>query len=193
MTTSQPSLVDRIRSVVDVFWREMAKFGVVGIVAFIIDFGGFHLLFYGPLQGHLTTAKILSGVVATTFAWVGNRLWTFRHRRSRPAHHEAMLFFVVNGIGLVIATLWLNYTHDTLDMVSRTAVSINTVVGIALATVFRFWAYRQFVFAGEHPGDPQQGQEREQDEQSALEAPERAETRSELGERSELSERRTAR
>ena len=40
-------------SVVDVFWRELAKFGVVGAIAFLIDFGGFHVLFYGPLQGHL--------------------------------------------------------------------------------------------------------------------------------------------
>jgi putative flippase GtrA len=155
--TPQPaSLADRIRSVVDVFWREMAKFGIVGAIAFLIDFGGFHLLYYGPLQGHLTTAKILSGIAATIFAWVGNRMWTFRHRRNRPVHHEAMLFFVVNGIGLVIATLWLNFTHDTLGMVSPTAVSLNTILGIALATVFRFWAYRQFVFAGEHLGDSEE-------------------------------------
>lgn len=156
VTPQQLSLADRIRSLVDVFWRELAKFGIVGAIAFVIDFGGFHVLFYGPLEGHLATAKILSGVAATTFAWVGNRMWTFRHRRNRPMHHEAMMFFVVNGIGLVIATLWLNFTHDTLGMDSRTAVSVNTVVGIALATVFRFWAYRQFVFAGEHPGDAEE-------------------------------------
>ncbi len=155
VTAARPSLADRIRSLVDVFWRELAKFGVVGAIAFLIDFGGFHLLFYGPLEGRLTTAKVLSGAVATTFAWVGNRLWTFRHRRNRPVHHEALLFFVVNGVGLVIATGWLNFTHDLLGMTSRSAVSINTVLGIALATVFRFWAYRQVVFAGERPGDPE--------------------------------------
>jgi putative flippase GtrA len=153
----QPRVVDRIRHLVDVFWREIAKFGVVGAGGFIIDFGGFMLLFYGPgpVNGHLTTAKIISGVAATLFTWIGNRMWTFRHRRSRPAHHEAMLFFAVNGVGLVISTLWLNFTHDALGMTSRGAVSLNNIVGIGLATIFRFWAYRQFVFRGEHLGEPE--------------------------------------
>ena len=58
-------------------------------------------------------------------------------------------------MGLVISTLYLNATHDLLHMDSRLAVNVNTIIGIGLATVFRFWAYRQFVFAGEHPGDPE--------------------------------------
>lgn len=156
----RPGLFDRIRGVVGIFWREVAKFGVIGAVGFIIDFGGFNLLFYGPLAGHLTTSKIISGVAATTFTWVGNRMWTFRHRRNRPAHHEALLFFAVNGIGLVISTVWLNFTHDYLNMTSRGAVNLNTIIGIGLATIFRFWAYRQFVFRGEHVGEPEpEGQE----------------------------------
>ena len=147
--------MDRLRGVVSIFWREVAKFGVIGAVAFVIDFGGFNLLFYGPLEGRLATSKIISGIAATLFAWIGNRMWTFRHRRSRPAHHEAMLFFLVNGVGLILSTLYLNATHDLLHMDSRLAVNINTIIGIGLATIFRFWAYRQFVFSGEHPGDPE--------------------------------------
>lgn len=153
--TASGGAIDRLRGLVGVFWREMAKFGIVGAVGFIIDFGGFNLLFYnpGPLAGHITTAKIVSGVAATMVTWVGNRLWTFRHRRNRAAHHEAMLFFAVNGVGLVISAGWLALTHYAFHMDSRVAVNLNTIVGIGLATVFRFWAYRQFVFAGEHPGD----------------------------------------
>ncbi|MDQ6714868.1 MAG: GtrA family protein [Actinomycetota bacterium] len=156
MTDAAPlSLLDRLRGLIDVFWRELAKFGVVGAIAFAIDFGGFNLLFYGPLAGHLTTSKIVSGVAATTFAWVGNRLWTFRHRRNRPAHHEAMLFFAVNAAGLIVATLYLNMTHDWLGWTSRAAVNVNNIVGIGLATVMRFYFYRQFVFRGEHLGEPE--------------------------------------
>jgi putative flippase GtrA len=151
----QPTLVGRLEGLVSLFWRELAKFGVIGAIGFVIDFGGFNLLFYGPLAGHLTTSKIISGATATLVAWVGNRMWTFRHRRNRPAHHEALLFFVVNGVGLVISTLWLNITHDYFGLTSRGAVNLNTIIGIGLATVFRFWAYRQVVFAGEHPGDPE--------------------------------------
>src|SRR6478752_5759648 len=70
----------------DVIYREMIKFGVVGLLAFIIDIGLANLLWHTVLSDKVTTAKIISGIVATLFSWVGNRQWTFRHRRSRPAH-----------------------------------------------------------------------------------------------------------
>jgi len=148
--------IDRLRGVVRILWRELAKFGVVGAAAFIIDFGGFNLLFYGPLAGHLTTSKVVSGGLATLFAWAGNRLWTFRHRRNRPVHHEAMLFFAVNGLGLLLSTGYLNAAHDLLGWTSRVAVSVNTVIGIGLATLWRFYAYRKFVFAPEIANDVSQ-------------------------------------
>ena len=152
--TSTPSgITGRIRGLVNVFWREVAKFGVVGLVAFVIDLGGFNFLFYGPLEGRLATSRLISGAVATTVAWVGNRLWTFRHRHKRAAHHEALLFFAVNGLGLLVSTGYLNATHDWLHMTSRLAININTIIGIAIATLMRFWAYRKFVFVGEHVGD----------------------------------------
>lgn len=151
---STPSgLTGRFRGLVSVFWREVAKFGVVGFVAFVIDLGGFNLLFYGPLEGRLATSRLISGAVATTVAWIGNRVWTFRHRHKRAAHHEALLFFVVNGVGLLVSTGYLNATHDWLQMTSRLAVNVNTIIGIALATLLRFWAYRKFVFVGEDVGE----------------------------------------
>jgi putative flippase GtrA len=146
-------LTERLRGLVNVFWREAAKFGVVGLIAFVIDLGGFNLLFYGPLEGRLATSRLISGAVATTVAWIGNRLWTFRHRQKRAAHHEALLFFVVNGLGLLVSTGYLNATHDWLHMTSRLAVNVNTIIGIAIATLMRFWAYRKFVFVGENLGD----------------------------------------
>lgn len=156
MSIQPPSdLLQRFRVVAEVLWRELAKFGTIGAIAFVVDIGGFNLLFYGPLTGKLTTAKLISGAIATLLAWVGNRCWTFRHRRNRPAHHELVLFFAVNGIGLVISAGCLAFTHYVLGMDSRLAVNVNTVIGIGIATLFRFWAYRQFVFAAERPGDPE--------------------------------------
>ena len=93
-------LLDRLRGAITVLYREMIKFGVVGAAAFVIDLGGANLLWHTVLPHKVTTAKIISGAVATAFAWAGNRQWTFRHRRSRPVHHELFLFFLVNGIAL---------------------------------------------------------------------------------------------
>ncbi|BDZ58933.1 putative flippase GtrA [Barrientosiimonas humi] len=147
-------MLERLRGTMNVLWREVAKFGIVGAVCFLIDFGGFNLLVNGPLEDKVTTAKIVSGAVATVFAWVGNRWWTFRHRHNRPVAHEVTLFFLVNAIALAIGAVWLAFTHYALGMDSPLAVNVNALLGIGLGTLFRFWAYRQLVFANEHPGDP---------------------------------------
>ena len=142
-------LLDRLRGTVTVLFREMIKFGVVGAVAFVIDLGGANLLWHTVMPTKVTTAKIISGVVATAFAWVGNRQWTFRRRRSRPAHHELALFFLVNGVALVISAVTLAISHYSLGFTSRLADNIASIIGIGLGTLFRFWAYRKVVFAGE--------------------------------------------
>lgn len=138
-----------LRGFVDTIWHEVAKFGVIGLVAFVIDLGGMNLLTHTVLEEKPTTARILSGVAATMFAWFGNRSWTFAHRRSRPVAHEVTLFFVVNGIALVISTLTLVISHYVMGLDSRLADNISTIFGIGLGTLFRFWAYRRFVFANE--------------------------------------------
>ncbi len=142
-------LLDTARGAMDVIYREMIKFGVVGLMAFVIDIGLANLLWHTVLSDKVTTAKIISGAVATLFAWFGNRQWTFRHRRSRPAHHEVVLFFGVNAIALGISALTLYISHYGLDYTSILADNVATIIGIGLGTLFRFWAYRKFVFAGE--------------------------------------------
>jgi putative flippase GtrA len=134
---------------VDTVWHEMAKFGLIGAISFVIDLGGMNLLTHTVLDDKVTTARIISGVTATAFAWFGNRSWTFAHRRSRPVHHEVTLFFVVNGLALIISTACLVLSHYGLDYTSRLADNIATVIGIGLGTLFRFWAYKRFVFANE--------------------------------------------
>lgn len=153
-TAPQPTgaisrLVQRARDAMDVIYREMIKFGVVGALAFVIDLGLANLLWHTVLSDKVTTAKIISGAVATLFSWVGNRQWTFRHRRSRPAHHEVALFFGVNLVALGISALTLYLSHYGLGLTSILADNVATIVGIGFGTLFRFWAYRRFVFAGE--------------------------------------------
>ncbi len=141
--------MDGARGAIDVIYREMIKFGVVGAFAFVIDLGLANILWHTVLEDRVTTAKIISGAVATLFAWVGNRQWTFRHRRSRPVAHEVGLFFGVNVIALGISAATLAVSHYGLDFTSILADNVATIFGIALGTLFRFWAYRRFVFAGE--------------------------------------------
>lgn len=136
-------------TIVHRLWREVAKFGIVGAVSFVVDMGLFNILISGSMSGKVTTAKIISGAVATAVAWLGNRYWTFRHRRNRPVHHEVGLFFLVNGIALGISALWVAFTHYVLHLEGSLWLNINAFIGIGLGTLFRFWTYRRFVFAAE--------------------------------------------
>ena len=142
-------MLQRLRLTLDVLWRELAKFGVIGLISFILDLGGFNLLVAGPMQHKVTTAKLLSGAVATVFAWLGNRYWTFRHRRNRPVLHEVVLFFAVNGVALAVSAAWVALAHYTFHVRGTLALNIAAFLGIGLGTLLRFWAYRRFVFARE--------------------------------------------
>ncbi len=131
--------------------RELAKFGVVGLGAFVIDITVFNLLRFaggeGPMYDKPLTAKVVSVCLATTFAYFGNRYWTFRHRGRTSFGREYLLFFVLNAVALGIALGCLWFSHYALGLTSPLADNISAnVVGLALGTLFRFWSYRRWVF-----------------------------------------------
>jgi putative flippase GtrA len=41
------------------------------------------------------------------------------------------------------------FSHYVIGLTSLTADNVANIVGIGLGTLFRFWAYRRFVFAAE--------------------------------------------
>jgi putative flippase GtrA len=126
--------------------RELAKFGVVGAIAYVVDVGVFNLLRVGLDEGPLVS-KTVSVVVATTVAYAGNRHWTFRHRGRSGLAREYVLFFVLNGVGLGIALACLAVSHYVLGFTSALADNVAAnVVGLVLGTAFRFWSYRRWVF-----------------------------------------------
>jgi putative flippase GtrA len=136
---------------VDHLVHEVAKFGVVGLVALVFDVGIFNYLRFaggeGPMYDRPLTAKIISVSVATTVAYFGNRFWTFRHRGRTSFGREYVLFFVLNGVGLLISVACLWFSHYALRLTGAVADNISAnVVGLGLGTLFRFWSYRRWVF-----------------------------------------------
>ncbi|MFI2705161.1 GtrA family protein [Cellulosimicrobium composti] len=138
--------------------RELAKFGSVGAVAYVVDLGLFNLLSFGPgeVLGHKPlTAKVLSVAVATLVAWVGNRYWTFSARRTATRGRELAAFVVVNVGGMLIAVGCLAISTYALGLTSPLAKNVSAnVVGLALGTAFRYLAYRRLVFTGDRAPDP---------------------------------------
>lgn len=152
-------------------FRQLARFGVVGALGFLTDVGVFNVLRFaggeGPLHDYPLTAKVISGALATVVAWVGNRFWTFRHTRRDKAHHEFLLFAVVAALGTLMAMGCLWISHYGLGFRSPLADNISANgIGLVLASVFRFWAYRRHVFSqhGDRSGSAGVDDDRVEDE-----------------------------
>jgi putative flippase GtrA len=146
-------IVDTLRLRFGRLMTELAKFGTVGLMALVIDVGLFNLLrFAGPdgegvLIDKPLTAKLLSVIVAITFSYFANRHWTYGDRGRTGFRREYVLFLVVNGIATLIALLTLWTSHYALGLTSPLADNISAnVIGLVLGTMFRFWAYRTYVF-----------------------------------------------
>lgn len=136
-------------------WREVAKFGLVGELGWIVDNGIYAILWHGPMADSTLKARIVSTGVATLFSWFANRYWTFRHRRSERVWKEFTLFLVMNGIGLLISLVCQAVSRYVLGFESFTADFVaGGIIGLILGTIFRFLAYRFFVFTEELSGDP---------------------------------------
>ena len=148
---------------------QATRFLVVGGLATLVDVGLFNLLHYG-LSGREVlgatlvigplTAKVLSTVVAGFVAFVGNRQWSFAGA-SGTVRRQALLFLAVNVAALLLALAPLALARYALGLTGFVALNLaGNVVGLAMATAFRFWGYRRWVFP-ERPDEPVQVRARE--------------------------------
>jgi putative flippase GtrA len=126
--------------------HEVAKFGVVGLVGVAISFGGAAVLRFDFGFGKYTSVTVAT-TVATVVAFIGNRYWTFRHRERTGTARETVLFFALNGVGLLIQYACIGITQDVLGLSGKLWYNIANLVGIGLGTLFRFWTYRKWVWA----------------------------------------------
>ncbi|WP_308208865.1 GtrA family protein [Actinoalloteichus caeruleus] len=134
--------------------RELLKFAVVGGTAWVIDTIVFYTVKLWILDKPLT-AKVIAVLVATAASYVLNREWSFRTRGGRRPGHEASLFFVISGLAFVLYLAPLAVSRYVLDL-KQPAVSFVTeqvadfvssqVIGVLLGMIFRYWAFRRFVF-----------------------------------------------
>ena len=99
-----------------------------------------------------------SGVVAVIVSYVLNREWSFKGRGGRERHHEALLFFVVSGIGVLLSNipLWissyvfdLRTPHVTLTVENVSDFISAFIIGNILQMVFRYWTMKRWVFPDE--------------------------------------------
>ena len=146
--------------------HELIKFAIVGATTFFIDSALFYTLKLTVLEPKPVTAKIISGIVAVIASYILNREWSFRDRGGRERHHEALLFFMVSGVGVLLsmAPLWvssyvfeLRVPHVSLTVENIADFVSAYILGNLLQMAFRFWAFRRWVFPDEFGRAPGQG------------------------------------
>lgn len=139
---------------------EFAKFGVVGIAGVFIANAVYDLLDVHGV-GPVTSATVAT-VVAAVATYLGNRYWSFRKRQRAGVAREVAVFALLNGIGLLIQDATVAFNSYLLHLGhDRLAAFVALNLGIALATLFRFWSYRRFVWSAppargtgaQQPGD----------------------------------------
>ena len=131
------------------------KFGVVGLVGMGIDVLIFNVLLLGYLGQDVwwqtaVGAKFVSTSIAIIFNWLGNRFWTFRHRKRNNVLAEFVEYVIASliGMGVTLFVLWVS--HDLLGLRSILADNISAnIIGLGLGTVVRFALYRFWIW-GDH-------------------------------------------
>ena len=138
---SARSLTERLRRLAP----EAIAFGVIGAGNTLL----YMAITWLALPIGAVKASVIATVVTTTLAYLANRYWTYRHHTRTALRREYTLFFGFNLVGMFIQSgavaigkygFGLTEQHDELTFMAV------TMFGIAIATVFRFWAYRTFVF-----------------------------------------------
>jgi putative flippase GtrA len=143
-------------------FSEFAKFGVIGVSGLFITNGVYDLLFLHVGVGPVSSTTIAT-VVATIASYLGNRYWSFRARQRTGVPRELIIFAVLNGVTLLIQDAAVAFNYYLLHLGhDKFAGFVALNVGIVLATLFRFWSYRQFVWVAPDSGDPRKVNERGQ-------------------------------
>lgn len=147
--------------------REFAKFGIIGAVNTLLDFGLFNLLITTTMADAEVKAKVLSSFVATISAYLMNRYWTFRHRPKSAMRREYVLFFALNAVGWIIQGGAIFIAKYGLHLESLFWFNVINVLSLGVGMIFRFWSYRRFVWI--LPNEPEELNESGPPEEGTLE------------------------
>ena len=119
---------------------QFIRFGIVGVLNTIIDFGLFAILYFVG-EWHVIVANTTAYAVAVLNSYFLNKVWTFKDESGGT---EALLrlgrFVGFNIIGVIIANIviWV--------LVQFAPVLLAKMTSIAVTMVWNYWSSRRFVY-----------------------------------------------
>ena len=127
--------------------EQFMKFGVVGIVAFFIDYGVLMLL----SQGFGVDAVLSAGIslcVSVVFNYVASMRFVFTHRDDLSRSREFFIFIILSVIGLVINELIMLAGVAALGDAALT-VTITKLVATVIVLVWNFFSRKKWLDGGD--------------------------------------------
>lgn len=120
------------------------KFGIVGVIAFVIDYGLMNILLI--LHLHNILASTVSFLISLVFNYVASMKYVFKHRPDMARWMEVLIFVTASIIGLgineviiYISTFGMN--HDAM-ITQHAEYMLRTNIGKLVATaVVMVWNF----------------------------------------------------
>ncbi len=140
--------------------HEIAKFGVIGLLAYVMTVALSNWLHFGPLSLGPLTALAIAMIASATFSYFANRHWTWRHTQRQGLGREYALFILLSVVGFVLTEIPVGFSEYVLGLHSKLAYNISgNLIGTGIGTVWRFWSFKRWVFLAPEPEATQEAAE----------------------------------
>ncbi len=127
--------------------QQFLKFGVVGVIAFIIDYGVLMLLSQVFGMDPVLAAGI-SFCVSVIFNYLASMRYVFTHREDLSRGREFVIFIVLSAIGLAINELCMAAGVAVLGT-SALMVTVTKLFATAVVMVWNFVSRKKWLDGGD--------------------------------------------
>jgi putative flippase GtrA len=139
--------------------HEGAAFTAVNVVATVLALVLFNLLvhgvvgsFVGPMNQRPLSAYLIANSIAMVVSFLGTREFVYQHRKPMGPAGGFVNYAAVNLTSFVIPVSCLWISRNLMHLADPLSDNISgNLVGAGLGTLFRFWAFRRFVFKVDTP------------------------------------------